>query len=260
MSKGFKQLHIYLNRYLINLIFIMNINNNSKNVLQNQHKEQKLAFYAGAFSGLCQMVIGHPLDTMKVRIQNHKPLKGLRISDYYKGVVFPTISGMIINSIVFGSYNYFKNLTGENIVSGFAAGATVSPVAYLFDIGKTKKQISERPTFSMIFNNKGLPVSVMREAFAFSVYFSTYEYMREKHNQSVLLSGALAGLANWTFTYPLDVIRNRQIALNIPFTDAFNMGRLFSGYAPCAARALIVNAVGFYTYEQALEKARTIFI
>jgi hypothetical protein len=37
------------------------------------------------------------------------------------------------------------------------------------------------------------------------------------------------------------------------------MGNLFSGYTPCAARALIVNAVGFYTYELALEKARTFF-
>lgn len=217
------------------------------------------SFYAGAFSGLCQMVVGHPLDTMKVRIQSNKSVLGLGIRDYYKGVGFPTISGMIVNSIVFGSYKYFKEYTGENIASGFMAGATISPFVYLFDIGKTKMQISERPKLSMILHNKGFPASIMREAFAFSVYFSTYEYLRETQKQNVLISGALAGLANWTFTYPLDVIRNRQIALNISAKQAFKMGNLFSGYAPCATRALIVNAVGFYTYELALEKARTLF-
>jgi hypothetical protein len=97
----------------------------NNNILDNTNKTH--GFYAGAFSGLCQMVVGHPLDTMKVRIQNNKSLLGLGFRDYYKGIGFPTISGMIVNSIVFGSHKYFKEYTGENIASGFMAGATISP-------------------------------------------------------------------------------------------------------------------------------------
>lgn len=214
-------------------------------------------FYAGAFSGLCQVIIGHPLDTFKVRIQNKKSLTGLGLRDYYRGIGFPTASGIIVNSIVFGSYNFFKDVTNNSIISGFLSGSVISPIVYLFDIGKTKRQINEKVKVKMIFTNRGYPASFSRESFAFSVYFYIYEYLKEQKKQSVMLSGALAGLANWTITYPLDVIRNRQIALNISAKDAFKMGNLFNGYVPCAARALIVNAVGFYTYEIALEQTRT---
>lgn len=227
----------------------------NKNIQNSTNNIQ--SFTAGAFSGLCQIIIGYPLDTLKVRIQSKKPIFGLSIRDYYRGIGFPIVSGIIVNSIVFGTYKNFKEYTGENIISGFMAGATISPFVYVFDIGKTKQQISKHPKLNMILHNKGFPASIMRESLAFSMYFSTYEYLHKTHKQNILVSGALAGLANWTFTYPLDVIRNRQIALNISAKQAFQMGNLFTGYMPCAVRALIVNAVGFYMYEYALEKTRT---
>jgi hypothetical protein len=64
-----------------------------------------------------------------------------------------------------------------------------------------------------------------------------------------MISGGIAGLANWTITYPLDVVRNRQMATQVSFYNALKMGSLWKGYAFCAIRAIKVNAVGFYVYE-----------
>ena len=68
--------------------------------------------------------------------------------------------------------------------------------------------------------------------------------------ENPLISGGIAGLCNWTATYPLDVIRNREIAQNINFREAMKMGGLWKGYSFCALRAVKVNAIGFFVYEK----------
>ena len=79
-------------------------------------------------------------------------------------------------------------------------------------------------------------------------YFSTYDFLKEK-DYHPMLAGAGAGITNWTISYPVDVIRGRQIAQNITLREAFNMGNLWRGYSLCATRALLVNAGIFYTYD-----------
>ena len=88
-----------------------------------------------------------------------------------------------------------------------------------------------------------------REVLAMGSYFSSYYYFKDEKKCSILLSGGLAGLINWTLTYPLDVIRSRQIAQNISVKEAFNQKKLWGGYSACAFRAIIVNASSFYIYE-----------
>ena len=44
-----------------------------------------------------------------------------------------------------------------------------------------------------------------------TVYFGTYKSLR-KEEYNPMISGAAAGLVNWTTTYPIDVIHARQIA------------------------------------------------
>ena len=87
-----------------------------------------------------------------------------------------------------------------------------------------------------------------REILAMGSYFGFIIILKMK-KCSILLSGGLAGLINWTLTYPLDVIRSRQIAQNISVKQALNQKKLWGGYSACAFRAIIVNASSFYIYE-----------
>lgn len=228
-------------------------------------------FFAGACSGIAQTIIGHPFDTAKVNIQNNISLKTLNLKDSFRGIKYPLLSNALINSIVFSGYQNNKkfiqtifernnpNEPNNNIVnffSGSIAGLYVAPIIYFFDYGKTfsqmGKQIGINDYIKLIKREKypyGLKTTFGREFLAFGVYFSTYDYMREELELSPLIAGGLSGLANWTTTYNLDVIRNRQIYQSIDFIKAMKQGKLWKGFTFCAFRALIVNSVGFYVYE-----------
>lgn len=209
-------------------------------------------FFAGSISGLSQTLVGHPFDTIKVLIQNNRSHTGLQFKDYYRGIMYPMISNSIINGILFPTYNYSMERTHKNtILSGMFAGFIVSPIIYIFDYGKVMRQTKQKLNFSHIFQNKmkGIPLTFSREMMAFAAYFTSYDYFKNEMGWNPLVSGGLAGLTNWTTTYPLDVLRNRQIANRISMMEAYAMGHLWKGYTICAIRAVCVNSVGFYMYE-----------
>lgn len=41
-------------------------------------------FIPGICAGIAQTIVGHPIDTIKVLLQNKKPWIGLSIKDYYR--------------------------------------------------------------------------------------------------------------------------------------------------------------------------------
>ena len=60
----------------------------------------------------------------------------------------------------------------------------------------------------------------------------------------------MSGFSNWLVTYPIDVIKNRQIAQQISFTEAYKQGYLYKGLSITLFRAVLVNGCIFFTYEQ----------
>ncbi|KAJ9591718.1 hypothetical protein L9F63_001746 [Diploptera punctata] len=71
-------------------------------------------FIAGWTAGVCGLIIGHPLDTMKVRQQTfqHPKVLGIflqtlkyeGIHGFYKGMGFPLLAAGALNSVFFGVY------------------------------------------------------------------------------------------------------------------------------------------------------------
>ena len=88
-----------------------------------------------------------------------------------------------------------------------------------------------------------------RETLAMTVYFGTYKSLR-KEEYNPMISGAAAGLVNWTATYPIDVIHARQIAQHISIKQAIKQGNLWRGFPVCATRAILVNGATFSVYEK----------
>ena len=210
-------------------------------------------FIAGAISGFGQTLFGHPLDTIKVRIQNGAPISNLKLTHFYRGVTYPLISSSIINSVIFGVYNKTNKNINNKFISGMLSGMSAAPFVYLFDIYKSKRQLNKEVSIRTFLNSKGYIACSLRESIAFSTYFISYDYCKDK-GLSVPISGSIAGLLNWTLTYPLDVIRNRQLVSNISMIEAYKKGNLWKGYSICASRAIIVNSVGFYLYEKIIKQ------
>ena len=205
-------------------------------------------FIAAFCVGVGQVTIGHPFDTTKILIQNNRKWLGLPFKDYYRGWKFPMTSALILNCMTFPIVERTKPYTNNNFLSGCIAGMTISPIVYCFDVGKIKQQTKQPISLKTIVSTKGGYSTFARESIASSVYFGSYFTFRD-YGLHPLISGGLAGLCNWTTTYPIDVIKSRQMAENISISKAIKMGKLWRGYSVCAARAVIVNAIDFWIYE-----------
>lgn len=202
---------------------------------------------AGVFAGIAQTTVGFPLDTIKVRLQNQKSWKLKNPLMYYRGAAYPLTSSILFNGFVFSAFERSLPYTNSNVLSGLMSGFVISPMLFCFDVGKIKRQTNQKFLFEHIFQTKGLPITFLRESCAMSIYFGSYFSLRETMHP--LFAGGIAGLLNWTLTYPLDIVRSRQIAQNISIQKAISQGEMWKGYLPCAIRAILVNGACFYVYE-----------
>ncbi|KAM6928663.1 solute carrier family 25 member 45-like [Lycodopsis pacificus] len=75
-----------------------------------------MEFLAGSVSGALGLAVGHPLDTVKVRLQAQSVYTGIihcmsktysneGLHGFFKGMAFPVLTTGITNAVVFGSYS-----------------------------------------------------------------------------------------------------------------------------------------------------------
>jgi len=166
---------------------------------------------------------------------------------------FPLVASSVYNFTIFPVYERTLVFTNNSIISGALAGFTIAPIVFGFEVGKIYQQTNQIVKFKDIYKSRGLQALYTREILAMSTYFGMYNYCREKELHP-LISGGCAGLANWTLTYPVDVIKARQIAQQISIKDAIKLGRFWNGYSICAVRAVLVNAINFWVYETVRKK------
>ena len=219
-----------------------------------ENKNYVIDFIKGFLIGNAQTIVGHPFDTIKTRIQGGKTIN---IFTLHRGVTFPLLTTSLINSIMFGSFGYFSTLTKNDFVSGFASGLVISPIVAPIEKLKIDFQINSKIKirdikFHEIF--RGFSPTMIRESVSTGIYFSTYNYLKKTRfvegNMNILLSGGVAGIFSWLFTYPIDVIKTRiQSRESFTYRDAYNKGYLFRGLGVCLFRSFLVNSIGFYIYE-----------
>lgn len=196
------------------------------------------------------MVVGHPLDTVKVHLQTQDSknpkyrgtlhcLRHLMAREgargVYRGMSSPLVGVAGINAIVFGIYantqRYLPN--PDSLKSHFIAGATAgffqSFICSPMELAKSRLQVSNggnkgpidclRKIYSREGTKglfRGLNITMLREIPAFGSYFWTYELLTRTPDNSpvstsaMLLSGGLAGIVSWVIVYPIDVIKSRM--------------------------------------------------
>ena len=207
-------------------------------------------FISGALSGIIQSCVGHPFDTYKIRLQNNQ--KNIFNINPFRGICYPMQSAIFNCVITFGLNSKVSSYGIDEIFSGCISGAAISPIVYVSDNYKIHRQLSNNmkppPQLIELWYKRGKTSTFLRESCAFAIYFKSFTIV-DNYINNAFISGGIAGLCNWTATYPLDVIRNREIAQNINFKKALSLGNLWKGYGFCAFRAVKVNAVGFFVYD-----------
>ena len=200
--------------------------------------------------GINEALIGHPFNTAKVLIQNKKKWWGLPFKHYYRGIRYPLMSQTFFNMTVFPIKERTYKYTNSYFLSGVIAGIIVSPQMFFVDTFTIKRQTNQNVGLSMFKGSKGFQSTMAREIVALSTYFGVYHWMRDDLQYNSLIAGGTAGLTNWTVSYPLDVIRSRQIAQRITIKEAIKMGNFWKGYPIAASRSVIVNAISFTVFER----------
>ena len=210
-------------------------------------------YYAGLISGLFQTLIGHPFDTYKTWRQNSSQLKkpNMSLQNLYKGIKYPLVQAPFLCGIGFGVYDNIYSQTKSTYIAGSISGLIGSLIMTPLDYYKIKRQ---QQLTDVYWKNsyKNLRIVAMREVPANTIYFTTYNKMREK-DVPIMLSGSIAGTTSWLLTYPLDTIKTKmQAGITRSISETIKQGKLWVGVKPCLIRAFFVNGIGFYVYEHSL--------
>tara|TARA_B110000879_G_C10915660_1_gene410065 strand:+ start:36 stop:707 length:672 start_codon:yes stop_codon:yes gene_type:complete len=215
-------------------------------------------FLNGIIVGIVQTLTGHPLDTLKVLQQtnvkkvNYKTI-GLR--NVYRGMLYPMLGSGIFNSIQFGSYQYIKQHTHNNVIAGLSAGFLSGIILCPIDVLKINKQIKNTNKVNIF---KALHVSCVRESFSTYIYFESYyrsmQYLGENNKNTEInafLSGGIAGVLSWFFIFPIDVVKTRLQSYQCDsIVSAIKYGSVWNGLTLCLIRGFIVNGSGFVAYNK----------
>ena len=203
----------------------------------------------GALIGVCQVAVGHPIDTAKVLSQNRKNVVLPKFSQYYRGCMYPLLCSATVNSILFPTYSYVNTHSGNNYIAGSISGLAISPILFGFDYFKILRQ-NNINTVS-IKSTKGLPLLSVRESLAMGLYFGNYEILKNYVDDGI--AGGISGVVSWSLTYPIDVIISRQISQQVSIKQALSQRNLVAGIEFCLLRALIVNSLSFKLYSVLVE-------
>lgn len=148
-----------------------------------------MGFVAGMFSGVAKNTVGHPFDTVKVRLQTsqgtgrfngpldcvYKTLKQQGPRGLYLGFTPPLVGWVLMDAALLGSLHNYRMLLHKYvypdheklplsgcIISGVMSGWTVSFIAAPVELAKAKLQVQYDPTTTKY---RG-PIDVIRKVWA----------------------------------------------------------------------------------------------
>ncbi|KAI1713292.1 mitochondrial carrier protein [Ditylenchus destructor] len=175
-------------------------------------------FAAGCVGGAAGVLAGHPLDTVKVRLQtqcaNNPTYRGTvhcfttiakaeKVQGLYKGVSSPLSSVAFLNAIIFGVHGSVaksfteKHALWTHFVAGCAAGSAQAFLASPCELVKLRVQLQpviqntpHKTPYQCLRNiiqqhgwkplTRGLLATQLRDSTGIGVYFAAYEFLARK--------------------------------------------------------------------------------
>lgn len=203
-------------------------------------------FWSGYVSGAIGIVVGNPLDLIKVRMQarNESTATGSTFKNLTTGTAAPILGYGALNALLFLSYNRSEAALNQALgvqssllttwLSGAIGGLTTWVVSTPTEVVKCRAQVSNDALSSSaiarrIWREEGIRgfyfgglVTVLRDSIGYGFYFWSYELATnmwpsleggnstlKSEAPKVLICGGLAGVATWASVFPLDVIKTQ---------------------------------------------------
>jgi hypothetical protein len=237
-------------------------------------------FISGSIGGFVGVLISHPIDTIKTRIQlgtAKNITSAIQMKKFYSGIRAPLIGIPLEKSIVFGFYNlsqsYGLNPFWSGIIGGFMSTLIVTPVEY-FKINLQNKNTVDLKSVKLSTIYRGFIPTVFRETPGFGIYFTSYNYLNDNYNKDnsymkTFCYGGASGLLAWMFIYPSDLVKtikqdkNNNLKINEIITKIYKDNGLrgfYKGFHFAAARAIPLHAGVFLGYELSKEHTTDFFM
>ena len=196
-------------------------------------KSTIISFIAGSVNGLGQVILSHPLDTIKINYQTNNK-HNLNLKYLYKGIKYPILTIIPIVTLQFTIDPLFNSFFKNNFISGATTGFLISPLVSLTDLLRIKKQKEIQNKLDIY---RGLKITAIRETLSISLYFGCYSYVKQfletkniNKNLNYMLSGSICGSVSWTLTYPIDVMKSRIQSYKCDtIYQAFSKGNFWKG-------------------------------
>lgn len=250
-------------------------------------EESVASFLCGMLFGATSVIVGHPLDSVKTKMQADSRYINLSttgavlqlareggIGGFYRGIIPPLIGSTFFRSIQFASYGatvtYCKDddhilrrtkiagVEARVFLGGAMAGLSRALLESPLDLIKTRKQTDPSVRFRDIqFRDffRGLSATVVRNVLllgTFFVFLDRYQAMQ------ALPRGAISTTAAWTVVWPLDVAKSRlqstegakaSEGLIQCLSKAARDGTLYRGYTAGIGRSIIANSAALKAYQ-----------
>lgn len=168
-------------------------------------------FISGSIAGAAGLVVGHPFDTVKVRLQTSNVYNGVThcvrkiaveegVRAFFKGMLAPMVSVSAMNAVFFGAYTGVLTAVDDDLetpkiwstfVAGTASGFLAGFISGPTELVKCRLQVSGTSGCAAGTNmevikhivrtegvrglSRGLGVTVSRELISCGFYFATYE-------------------------------------------------------------------------------------
>ena len=232
-------------------------------------------YVKGAISGMFGILISHPVDSIKTHMQTYKNLStfNYKPTHLYRGIISPLLGVGLEKSLVFGTYNFLHcnkkiNIPVSGAISGFVASLIVTPYERIKILRQNQTQFLWKECLKPNFLFKGLSATFTREVPGFAIYFSTYEFLKNKFYTSQkkdidiissFIFGGIAGSTAWLFIYPQDRIKtiiqsnnNGKIKIMDLIKSTYKNGgiqQFYSGFSLAIARAILLHSGTFCMME-----------
>uniref|UniRef100_A0A7S0N6S7 Mitochondrial carrier protein n=1 Tax=Pyramimonas obovata TaxID=1411642 RepID=A0A7S0N6S7_9CHLO len=214
---------------------------------------------AGALAGFAKTMISHPLDTIKVHIQNQRPVPR-QPRALYRGIAVPFVRNGIEHSTHFffrglvANYMHMVGVPGADNAwaVGFLAGFPQSILNTPMDYVRLKLQLAQPMSVKQCY--RGFSWVMAKEAASGAVFYGCYEGIKSLGVPGGI-AGSSAALCAMTLTYPVDVFKTR-VQAGETFESAKKMSKFNKGISWALAKCILSNFVALSAYELACTRMK----
>lgn len=208
---------------------------------ENWIATQAKSFLSGGLGGICLVLVGHPFDLIKVKVQIGAGsalhvlkdiIKTGGLRGLYRGVTAPLIGVTPIFAVCFWGYDLGLSIYDSLTIKErpmkkvmFAGGFSALPTTLIMAPSERIKVVMQTSHMSFggavrhVWGQGGLNslfrgslATLTRDIPGSVAYFGVYESAKKAFSPTVggvLLAGGLAGMANWAVAIPADVVKSR---------------------------------------------------